>query len=167
MSVADNVVLGEEVTHGVLLDQAEAARRVRELSQQYNLAVEPGAIIEELPVGMQQRVEIIKALYRDAEILILDEPTAVLTPQEVEDLFKIMRDLSDRGVSIISSPTSSRKFGGGPPDRRHARRPGGRQRLPAESTPEVVAALMVGREVQLRVHKEAARRKTLSWRSRA
>ncbi len=160
MSVADNVVLGEEVTRGVLLDQTEAARRVRELSQQYNLAVEPGAIIEELPVGMQQRVEIIKALYRDAEILILDEPTAVLTPQEVEDLFKIMRDLSDRGVSIIFITHKLKEVLA--VAHRIVVMRGGQvvgSALPAESTPESLAALMVGREVLLRVHKEAARPK--------
>jgi len=158
MSVADNVVLGEEVTRGVLLDQAEAARRVRELSQQYNLAVEPGAIIEELPVGMQQRVEIIKALYRDAEILILDEPTAVLTPQEVEELFKIMRDLSDRGVSIIFITHKLKEVLA--VAHRIVVMRGGQvvgTALPAESPPESLAALMVGREVLLRVHKEPAR----------
>ncbi len=82
-------------------NERAAAERVRELSRQYGLEVDPDAVIEKLPVGMQQRVEIVKALYRHADILILDEPTAVLTPQEGRELFKIMRELSAQGVSII------------------------------------------------------------------
>src|SRR5690606_30752689 len=82
-------------------NQRSAAQRVRELSQRYGLEVDPDAVIERLPVGVQQRVEIVKALYRDADILILDEPTAVLTPQEGRELFKIMRELASQGVSII------------------------------------------------------------------
>src|SRR6185436_2070599 len=78
-----------------------AAAHVRLLSQQYGLEVDPNAIVEKLPVGNQQRVEIVKALYRKADILILDEPTAVLTPQEGKELFRIMRDLAAQGVSII------------------------------------------------------------------
>jgi ABC-type uncharacterized transport system ATPase subunit len=84
-----------------VLDQARASREVLELSREYGLEVPPDATIEELPVGIQQRVEIVKALYRKADILILDEPTAVLTPQESQELFRIMRDLAARGVSII------------------------------------------------------------------
>ena len=157
MTVADNVVLGEEVTRGLLLDRAEAARRVRALSEQYNLSVDPYALIEELPVGMQQRVEIIKALYRDAEILILDEPTAVLTPQEVEELFKIMRDLAGRGVSIIFI-THKLKEVLAVAHRIVVMRGGCvvGEALPEKSTPESLAALMVGREVLLRVHKDEA-----------
>ena len=83
------------------LDRRTAARRIRALSAQYGLAVDPEALIEDLPVGVQQRVEIIKTLYREAEILILDEPTAVLTPQETEELFEIMRGLVAQGKSII------------------------------------------------------------------
>ena len=157
MTVADNVVLGEEVTRGPFLDRAEAARRVRALSEQYNLSVDPYALIEELPVGMQQRVEIIKALYRDAEILILDEPTAVLTPQEVEELFKIMRDLADRGVSIIFI-THKLKEVLAVAHRIVVMRGGCvvGEALPEKFTPESLAALMVGREVLLRVHKDVA-----------
>ena len=101
MTVAENVMLGAEITRGVHLDQRTAVNKVRELSQQYGLEVDPTAVIEDLAVGTQQRVEIIKALYRNADILILDEPTAVLTPQEANELFRIMRDLTEQGVSII------------------------------------------------------------------
>ncbi len=158
MSVAENVVLGEEVTNGMFLDTDEAARRVRELSERYNLAVDPTAMISELPVGTQQRVEIIKALYRDAEILILDEPTAVLTPQEVMELFKVMRDLAARGVSIIFI-THKLKEVLAVSHRIVVMRDGAvaGTAIPEESTPESLAAMMVGREVLLRVHKEEAR----------
>src|SRR4029077_13290498 len=80
---------------------AAAAARVRELSSRYNLAVDPDALIEDIPVGVQQRVEIIKALANDAKVLILDEPTAVLTPQEIDELMDIMRALKEQGTSII------------------------------------------------------------------
>src|SRR5690606_7700254 len=100
-TVAENIVLGSETTNGPTLDMRTAHQQIRQLSVDYGLEVDPRAIVEDLPVGLQQRVEIIKALYRDARILVLDEPTAVLTPQEASDLFRIMRELSDRGVSII------------------------------------------------------------------
>ncbi len=160
MTVAENVVLGEEVTDGAFLDRQEAARRVRALSEQYRLEVDPNAVIEELPVGVQQRVEIIKALYRDAEILILDEPTAVLTPQEVQELFKIMRDLAARGVSIIFI-THKLKEVLAVAHRIVVMRDGEvvGTVLPEESTQESLAALMVGREVLLRVNKPPARPK--------
>jgi len=160
MSVADNVVLGEEVTDGIFLNRQEAARRVRALSEQYHLEVDPDAIIEELPVGIQQRVEIIKALYRDAEILILDEPTSVLTPQEVQELFKVMRDLAARGVSIIFI-THKLKEVLAVAHRIVVMRDGEvvGTVLPEESTQESLAALMVGREVLLRVNKPPARPK--------
>ena len=102
MTVAENVVLGHEpVRGGVFLDEGAAEERVRDLSQRFGLAVNPDARVEEISVGQQQRVEILKALYRRADILILDEPTAVLTPQEASDLFKILRALAEEGISII------------------------------------------------------------------
>ncbi|MEN9933623.1 MAG: hypothetical protein RLZZ387_202 [Chloroflexota bacterium] len=101
LTVAENVMLGTEITSGPLLDQKKANARVRELSRQYGLDVPPDAYVHDLPVGVQQRAEIIKALYRGADILILDEPTAVLTPQEAEDLFAVMRSLKAQGKSII------------------------------------------------------------------
>src|SRR5690349_24498689 len=102
MTVAENIVLATEPRHlGVLLDYDAARRRVRELSERYGLAVDPDARIDRITVGQQQRVEILKALYRGAEILILDEPTAVLTPQEAQELFAIIRTLVNEGTSVI------------------------------------------------------------------
>jgi simple sugar transport system ATP-binding protein len=102
MTVAENVVLGTEpVRGGVFLDERGAEARVRELSHQFRLAVDPDARVEKITVGQQQRVEILKALYRRADILILDEPTAVLTPQEASDLFSILRALTQEGISVI------------------------------------------------------------------
>ncbi len=101
-TVTENVMLGDEtVKAGGVLDRAETARRIREISEKYQLAVDPDAKVSTLPVGVQQRVEIIKLLYRNADILILDEPTAVLTPQEADELFKILKSLTAQGKSII------------------------------------------------------------------
>ena len=102
MTVAENIVLAAEPTDaGVLLDYARPSERVRELSERFGLAVDPRARIEDITVGQQQRVEILKALYRGADILVLDEPTAVLTPQEARELFEIIRGLTAQGKSII------------------------------------------------------------------
>ena len=101
MTVVENIVLGAEPTQHGQLDLDTARERVRELSTRYGLAVEPDAVIEEIGVGQQQRVEILKALYRHARVLILDEPTAVLTPQEVDELFVVLRELVAGGTSII------------------------------------------------------------------
>src|SRR6059058_1605700 len=102
MTVAENIVLATEPRHaGVLLDYGAARKRVRELSDRYGLIVDPSARVDRITVGQQQRVEILKALYRGAEILILDEPTAVLTPQEAKELFEILRSLKSQGKSII------------------------------------------------------------------
>ncbi len=93
-TVTENVMLGEEETRtGGVLNRKEAAKKIRQISEQYNLQVDPDSYVKDLPVGVQQRVEIIKLLYREADILILDEPTAVLTPQEADELFKIMHSL--------------------------------------------------------------------------
>jgi general nucleoside transport system ATP-binding protein len=101
-TVAENVMLGREQTRGLgFLNRAAAAKLVRELSTTYRLAVDPDALVEEIPVGVQQRVEIIKALANHAKVLILDEPTAVLTPQEIDELMGIMRELKKQGTSII------------------------------------------------------------------
>jgi simple sugar transport system ATP-binding protein len=102
MTVAENIVLAIEPTAGgVLIDRAEAAARVREISDHFGLAVDPDAMVQDITVGMEQRVEILKALYRGAEILILDEPTAVLTPQETAELVAILRGLVAEGTSVI------------------------------------------------------------------
>jgi general nucleoside transport system ATP-binding protein len=102
MTVAENVVLGTEpVREGVLLDERAAARRVADMAKTFNFAVDPDALVEDISVGQQQRVEIMKALYRNADVLILDEPTAVLTPQEASDLFDILQTLRQEGMSII------------------------------------------------------------------
>lgn len=101
LNVAENIVLGAEPTSRGFVKSGDAERDVQALSDRFGLAVDPRAIVEDLPVGIQQRVEILKALYRGAEILILDEPTAVLTPQETDELLQVMRDLAASGVSII------------------------------------------------------------------
>lgn len=100
-TVTENIILGCEPKKGLIVDIKSAAKKIQELSNIYELKVDPYAKIEDISVGMQQRVEIIKMLYRDAEVLILDEPTAVLTPQEIEELMKIMRNLINEGKSII------------------------------------------------------------------
>jgi simple sugar transport system ATP-binding protein len=100
-TVTENIVLGLEPHKGPVLDLKNASKRIKALSEQYGLNVEPDAKIEDISVGMQQRVEILKMLYRNAEVLIFDEPTAVLTPQEIQELMKIMRNLIDEGKSII------------------------------------------------------------------
>jgi general nucleoside transport system ATP-binding protein len=102
MTVAENIVLGTEpVRGGILLDERAAARRVQELAKSFKFEIDPDARIDTITVGQQQRIEIMKALYRNASILILDEPTAVLTPQEASDLFEILRALTREGISII------------------------------------------------------------------
>jgi simple sugar transport system ATP-binding protein len=157
-TVAENVMLGvESVRAGIFLDQEDAVRRIRQISEQYGLGVDPYAYIKTLPVGIQQRVEIIKLLYRQADILILDEPTAVLTPQEVEELFKILRALSSQGKSIIFI-THKLKEVMAIADRitvlRNGRVVG--TTTPAQTSEEQLAAMMVGREVLLRVEKRPA-----------
>ena len=109
MTVTENIVLGEEPTRGALLDVREGARQVKELSDRYGLAVDPDAVIEQVSVGMQQRVEILKTLYRDARILILDEPTAVLTAQETKELFEVLRDAQGgRRLDRLHQPQAER-----------------------------------------------------------
>jgi simple sugar transport system ATP-binding protein len=157
MSVAENIVLGVEPHKGPFLDLDTANEKVREISQRFGLAVRPEARIESISVGMQQRVEILKALYRGAEILILDEPTAVLTPQEALELFDIIRSLQAEGKSIIFI---THKLGEvlAIADRITVLRRGKTiETVPREgATEESLARLMVGREVLLRVEKPPA-----------
>jgi general nucleoside transport system ATP-binding protein len=158
MTVTENMVLGEEPTRGALLDVREGARRVEELSNRYGLAVDPDAVIEQVSVGMQQRVEILKTLYRDARILILDEPTAVLTAQESHELFEVLRALKKDGVSIVFISHKLNEVLE-ISDRVTVLRRGKRiDTVPTEgATEQSLARLMVGRDVLLRVEKEAAR----------
>jgi simple sugar transport system ATP-binding protein len=158
MTVAENVILGAEITRmGNVLNLDEAAREVAQLSHQYGLDVDPTAVVEDLPVGMQQRVEIIKALYRNADILILDEPTAVLTPQEVQGLFRIMEELTAQDVSIIFI-THKLKEVLAIADTIGVLRRGQMVATvsPKESTQASLAELMVGRTVILQVDKDEA-----------
>jgi general nucleoside transport system ATP-binding protein len=158
MTVTENIVLGEEPRRGALLDVREGSRRVKELSDRYGLAVDPDAVIERVSVGMQQRVEILKTLYREARILILDEPTAVLTAQETKELFDVLRALKQDGVSIVFI---SHKLNEALEiaDRVTVLRRGKRiDTVPtASATEESLARLMVGRDVLLRVDKEQSK----------
>jgi general nucleoside transport system ATP-binding protein len=159
MTVTENIVLGEEPRgRGGTLDVREGARRVRELSERYGLAVDSDAVIEDVTVGAQQRAEILRALYRDAGILVLDEPTAVLTAQETGELFDVLRALRDDGVAIVFI---SHKLGEvlEIADRVTVLRRGKRVgTVPAEQASEQsLARLMVGREVLLQVEKSDGR----------
>jgi ABC-type uncharacterized transport system ATPase subunit len=157
MSVAENVVLASEPTHGkVFLDYGESVERVEELSHRFGLAVDPRARVEEIGVGQQQRVEILKALYRGADILILDEPTAVLTPQEAEELFAVVRSLTDQGKSVIFISHKLHEVLD-IADRISVLRRGKLvETRPREgATEEGLARAMVGRDVLLRVDKHA------------
>jgi len=158
MTVTENIVLGEEPTHGPFLDVREGARKVKELSDRYGLAVDPDAVIEQVSVGMQQRVEILKTLYRDARILILDEPTAVLTAQETQELFEVLRALKEDGVSIVFISHKLNEVLE-IADRVTVVRRGERiDTVPSEgATEQSLARLMVGRDVLLRVEKKAAK----------
>lgn len=156
--VTENVMLGNEYTRpGGFLDKAKASKQVRDISDQYNLNINPNAIIEDLPIGLQQRVEVIKILFHEAEILIMDEPSAVLTPQEVGELFKIMRSLIDQGKSIIFITHKLREVMECA-DRIVVIRAGKvvGESTPEEADPDKLAAMMVGRPVELKVEKELA-----------
>jgi simple sugar transport system ATP-binding protein len=157
-SVTENVVLGVEPTRGAgVLDLKKASAEVKEISHKYGLAVDPDAVIEDIPVGLQQRVEIIKVLFREAAILIFDEPTAVLTPQEVNEFFGILRSLRDAGKAIIFI-THKLKEVLEVADRIAVLRRGSKvgETVPAEATEAGLAALMVGRPVELVVRKDEA-----------
>ncbi|MFW5873554.1 MAG: ABC transporter ATP-binding protein [Bacillota bacterium] len=154
LTVTENVIAGREIVRNGLVDLKTARSKIKELSEKYNLKVKPEAKIENISVGEQQRVEILKALYRQAEILILDEPTAVLTPQETEELFQIMEDLKNDGKTIIFI-THKLKETMEISDRVTVLRDGksvGTVKT-SETSPEKLARLMVGRDVVLRVEK--------------
>jgi general nucleoside transport system ATP-binding protein len=160
MTVAENIVLGAEPSRGGgLLDVGEARRRVTELSERYGLAVDPDSVIEDVTVGTQQRVEILKTLYRGARILVLDEPTAVLTAQEAGELFKVLRSLQEDGVAIVfisHKLTEVLEIA----DRVTVLRRGKKiDTVSAEgATEQSLARLMVGRDVLLELDKSSAKR---------
>src|SRR2546425_12543660 len=155
LTVAENVVLGQEIARaGQLLDLREASRRIRELAARLGFDVEPSARVSQLSVGQQQRIEILKAIYREARILVLDEPTAVLTPQETHEIFAVLRRLREDGASIVFI---SHKLDEvlEIADRITVIRRGKvvGSRRPAETTESELALLMVGRAVSLRVER--------------
>jgi general nucleoside transport system ATP-binding protein len=155
MTVAENIVLATEPVHnGVMLDYPVAEKRVQEISTRFGLEVDPRAVVQDITVGQQQRVEILKALYRGADILVLDEPTAVLTPQEAKELFAIVKSLTEQGKSIIFISHKLNEVTE-IADRITVLRRGKKiETLPsAGATEEGLARLMVGREVLLRVDK--------------
>jgi general nucleoside transport system ATP-binding protein len=157
MTVAENIVLATEPHRGPFLDLEAAEERVRKLSQQFGLAVTPGARIETITVAQQQRAEILKALYRGAEILILDEPTAVLTPQEAQELFEVIRSLKAEGKSIIFITHKLNEVLEIADRITVLRRGKTVETVPREGATEAgLARLMVGREVLLRVEKGPA-----------
>ncbi|MDI3522814.1 MAG: ral nucleoside transport system ATP-binding protein [Bacillota bacterium] len=158
LTVAENVVLGHEPTRGLSLDRGAARRLVQEISTRYGLAVDPDARVRDLSVGLQQRVEIIKALSEGAELLILDEPTAVLTPQETDELFQVLRNMAGRGKTIIFISHKLKEVLTISDTITIMRAGQVVGNVPGEGTSEAeLARLMVGRPVLLRVEKEAAR----------
>jgi simple sugar transport system ATP-binding protein len=158
-TVAENVVLGHEPT-GILdtLDLDTARKRVREISDRFGFEIDPDALVEDLPVGAQQRVEIIKALARDAKVLVLDEPTAVLTPQETDELMAIMKGLAKAGTSIVFITHKLREVQA-VADRITVIRLGAvvGEAKPSDSA-ATLATMMVGRAVDLSVTKKAPKR---------
>jgi general nucleoside transport system ATP-binding protein len=157
LTVWENVMLGDELTKGPLLDRKAARARVRELSEQYGLAVDPDAKVGQLSVGAQQRVELLKTLYREADILILDEPTAVLTPQEVDGFFSIVRGLLERGISIVFITHKLREVLAIADHITVLR--GGKvagEADPREATQASLANMMVGRQVSFGIDKAPA-----------
>lgn len=157
MTVAENIILGAETGSKAHLDIAQAEKEIAKLSEDLNLGINPHAMIEDLSVGQQQRVEVLKALYRDAKFLILDEPTAVLTPQEVEDFFAILKSMKAQGKTVviithkleevleISDNVTVMRDGKAVGDL-----------VTAETSKEELAKMIVGREVLLRVKKDSA-----------
>jgi general nucleoside transport system ATP-binding protein len=158
-SVAENVMLGHEWTSGPLgtLDRKTARSKVKELSERYGLTVDPDALVGELPVGIQQRVEILKALLGDASVLILDEPTAVLTPQEIDELIRVMQQLRDAGKSIVFITHKLREVKAIADRITVIRRGKVVGEADPSSTEVELASMMVGRSVNLVVDKAPAK----------
>ena len=157
MRVVENIVLGAEPVLRGLVDLGEARRRVIELSRRYGLEIDPDAVVEDLPVGMQQRVEILKALYRNADVLIMDEPTGVLTPQEADHLLGVLRELTQTGLGVVFITHKLREVLAVADDivvLRNGEVVG--QTTPGETSENGLAEMMVGRSVMLRVDKSVA-----------
>ncbi len=157
MRVVENIVLGDEPTKRGLVDLDEARNRVVELSRRYGLEIDPDALVEDLPVGMQQRVEILKALYRNADVLILDEPTGVLTPQEADHLLGVLRELTETGLGIVFITHKLREVLAIADDivvLRNGRVVG--ETTPSQTSESGLAEMMVGRSVMLQVEKSIA-----------
>ena len=157
MTVAENIVLGAEPGTSTSLDLRRAAREIRALSEEFKLAINPDAVVETLSVGQQQRVELLKALYRKAQILILDEPTAVLTPQEVEEFFHILRGMREQGKTVVIITHKLSEVLAISDDvtvMRDGRVVG--ERKTSETSAAELARLMVGRDVLLRIEKPDA-----------
>ncbi|MBM46378.1 MAG: heme ABC transporter ATP-binding protein [Acidimicrobiaceae bacterium] len=158
MRVVENIVLGAEPTRRGLVDLDEARTRVIALSERYGLEVDPDALVEDLPVGMQQRVEILKALYRDADVLILDEPTGVLTPQEADHLLGVLRELTETGLGIVFITHKLREVLAIADDivvLRNGQVVG--ETRPSDTDESDLAEMMVGRNVMLQVEKSVSR----------
>ncbi|HAT4282737.1 TPA: ABC transporter ATP-binding protein [Clostridium perfringens] len=159
-TVTQNIVLGCEpkILFGLGMDLNKAAKRIEELSKQYGLNVDPNAKIENISVGMQQRVEILKMLYRDADVLILDEPTAVLTPQEIDELIKIIKNLINEGKSIIIITHKLKEIKAAADRCTVIRRGRYIGTVDVKTTSEAeMAKMMVGREVSFKVNKKPAK----------
>lgn len=156
-TATENIVLGAELTTGGgFLDRRRARKRVEETSQRFGLAIPADTLVADLAVGVQQRVEIVKALLRDAKVLVLDEPTAVLTPAETDDLMRVMRELADAGTSIVFITHKLREVKAVADRITVIRRGKVVGEASPSASPEELAALMVGREVRLRVEKADA-----------
>lgn len=159
LTVAENLVLGSEPTKGIVMDYNQAVKSTEEIAQKYNLPVDPRARIKELPVGMRQRVEILKALYRGAKLLILDEPTAVLVPQETDELFRQLKNLRDQGHTIIFISHKLREIKE-ICDRITIMRAGRSVGVydVSKITPEDISRMMVGRDFVEKIDKTKAKR---------
>src|SRR5215204_3646856 len=158
MTVAENIVLGAEPGSAAAIDLTKASEEIRALSNEFRLSVDPNALVHDLSVGQQQRVELLKALYRHARLLILDEPTAVLTPQEVEEFFAILRRMREKGKNVIIITKKLSEVLAISDDVTVMRdgRVVGRVQT-SETNAADLARMMVGREVLLRVDKPDAK----------
>ena len=154
-TVTENIILGKEPVKGIVVDKKEARRQILELSEKYNLKVDPDAKIEDISVGMQQRVEILKVLYRGANILILDEPTASLTPQEITELMDIIKNLTADGKSVILITHKLKEIKFAADNCTIIRKGKYIDTVDVEETSEDdLAAMMVGRKVNFKVEKK-------------